>query len=58
MRKIKECSIINTDKISEVEQESIARIFLPAIEEYFKDPQVQRNFKIWQKKRNNKVCLG
>ena len=44
----KASSIINIENISEVEQERIARIFLPAIEDYFKDPEVQRNFKIWQ----------
>ncbi len=54
----KASSIINIENISEVEQERIARIFLPAIEDYFKDPEVQRNFKIWQKNRNSKVCLG
>ncbi len=44
-------SIIQIDKIDKVAQESIARSFLPLVEDYFKDPAVQRKYKLWLEKR-------
>ena len=43
--------IIQIKKIDKVTQESIARSFLPLIEDYFKDPAVQRKYKLWLEKR-------
>lgn len=43
--------IIQIKKIDKVTQESIARSFLPLIEDYFKDPAVQRKYKSWLEKR-------
>lgn len=43
--------IIQVDKIDKVAQESIARSFLPLVEDYFKDPEVQRKYKLWLAKR-------
>ncbi len=47
-------NIIQLDKISETEQESIARTFLPLVEDYFKDPKVQKDYELWLKEYKNR----
>lgn len=47
-------SIVDISKINKTAQECIARAFLPMVEDYFKDPDVQRKYELWLKKRNKK----
>lgn len=51
-------NIIDISKITKIDQELIARNILPMVEDYFKDPKVQRNYKIWLKNRNENKLLG
>ena len=42
------------DTLPEYEFNSFARWVIKATEEYFKDPEVQRRFKKWQKEKREK----
>ena len=43
---------IQINKITKSDRDMIARTLLPHIEEYFKRPVVEDDFKEWLKKRN------
>lgn len=47
---------IQVNKISKSDKEMIARVLLPKIDDYFKRPGVEEDFKIWLQKRN-KICV-
>ena len=47
---------IQINKISKSDRDTIARVLLPHIEEYFKRPGVEDDFKKWLKERN-KICV-
>ncbi len=44
--------IIKVDKIGKLDQEFIARAFLPLVEDFFKKPGVKEDYEKWLKNHN------
>jgi len=56
MNNVNECKLNFTD-VSQEDRELIGRGFLACVEDYFKKPGVEDDFKKWQQKRNKKVFV-
>lgn len=41
--------------VSNADKEHIGRGFLRCVQDYFKDPEIEKDFKLWQKQRYKKI---